>query len=153
MSSFFQFTQGTESGFRPADTSPLLGRFRAVPPRYEPNQRHSQLGLLADRLPVGHGSVHIGYGALLAAGLAEDDDGESINPRSHIQQEDQGTKWERLWKRWVIDLWVDPRQAAVKRVVDIWWSRYGLLVFLPAALVSLFPFTGIIGMLIVWKSL
>jgi lipopolysaccharide/colanic/teichoic acid biosynthesis glycosyltransferase len=36
----------------------------------------------------------------------------------------------------VIDLWVAPRQSAVKKVVDIWWSRYGLLVFLPALLVS-----------------
>lgn len=32
------------------------------------------------------------------------------------------------------NLWVDPRQAAVRRVVDRWWIRYGLLVLVPAVL-------------------
>lgn len=45
------------------------------------------------------------------------------------------SRWERLWQGYFIDLFVDPRPSAVKRVVDRWWSRYGLLVFLPAALV------------------
>ncbi|KAJ4146531.1 hypothetical protein NW754_001996 [Fusarium falciforme] len=31
MPSFFQFTQGSESRVRPNDSTPLLGRFRAVP--------------------------------------------------------------------------------------------------------------------------
>ncbi|ODA78411.1 hypothetical protein RJ55_05792 [Drechmeria coniospora] len=142
MSSFFQFTQGTESRTRPTDTSPLLGRYRAVPPRpglglgLDKHRRHSQLGLLADQLGPGRGSVHVGYGALLAAELEaeandEDDDGaggdggEAFEGRSLCR---------RLWRRWALDLWVHPKQTAVKRVVDRWWSRYGLLVFLPAIL-------------------
>lgn len=136
MSSFFQFTQGTESRFRPTDTSPLLGRFRAVPPRPELEHRRSQLGLLADRYGIGNGSLHVGYGAVLAAGLAdEDDEDDSVNPRAAGGEDDEISRWQRLWKRWIIDLWVEPRQGAVKRVVDRWWSRYGLLVFLPALLV------------------
>ncbi|KAL3958664.1 hypothetical protein ACCO45_006826 [Purpureocillium lilacinum] len=105
MPSFFQFTQGSETRFRPADaSSPLLGRFRA-------------LGLLADRVGDGRGSVHVGYGALLAAELeaeaaaADDDDDDDGNGGNG-----------------------DPRQTAVRRVVERWWSRYGLLVFLPALL-------------------
>ena len=70
MPSFFQFTQGTESRFRPNDTSPLLGRFRAVPPRSDLGpRRHSSLGLLAETLGNGRGSVHVGYGAVIAAEL------------------------------------------------------------------------------------
>lgn len=34
------------------------------------------------------------------------------------------------------DLWLDPKQAAVGRVVDKWWTRWTVLVVLPAALVS-----------------
>jgi hypothetical protein len=43
--------------------------------------------------------------------------------------------WERVWRRWVVDLWVRPRQLAVKRVAEKWYTRYGLLVFLPALMV------------------
>lgn len=50
------------------------------------------------------------------------------------------SRWERLWQAYFIDLFVDPRPSAVKRVVDRWWSRYGLLVFLPAALVCCYEY-------------
>ncbi|KND91323.1 Uncharacterized protein TOPH_03930 [Tolypocladium ophioglossoides CBS 100239] len=136
MSSFFQFTQGSESRVRPTDSSPLLGRFRAVPPRPGlglGHRRHSQLGLLADRLAGGRGSVHVGYGALVAAELEADDDGDA-QAVDDGDGDDGRSVWQRLWQGWVLDLWVDPRQTAVKRVVDRWWSRYGLLVFLPAVL-------------------
>jgi hypothetical protein len=135
MPSFFQFTQGTESHTRPNESSPLLGRFRAVPPpRGSLTRRPSQLGLLSERLAAaaGRGSVHVGYGALIAAELDSSDDDD---PRGHQDVDDGLSRWEWLWQRWVLDLWVDPRQGAVKRVVDKWWSRYGLLVFLPALLV------------------
>ncbi|UNI23386.1 hypothetical protein JDV02_009208 [Purpureocillium takamizusanense] len=144
MPSFFQFTQGSESRFRPADaSSPLLGRFRAVPPRpgLERHRRHSQLGLLADRVGDGRGSVHVGYGALLAAELeAEADDDDDDDDGSHHRGDGDGgfddgrSIAQRLWQAYVVDLWIDPRQTAVKRVVERWWSRYGLLVFLPALL-------------------
>lgn len=144
MPSFFQFTQGTESRVRPSDSSsPLLGRFRAVPPRQDlgaaGHRRSSPLGLLSDRRGgPGRGSVHVGYGAaaLVAAGLRpedhDDDDSDSLDSFDG----DGASRWERVWQKWVVDLWVDPRQVAVKRVVDTWWSRYGVLVFLPAALVG-----------------
>lgn len=140
MPSFFQFTQGSESRVRPNDSTPLLGRFRAVPPR--PGvvpRRHSQLGLLSSTAAFdGRGSVHIlGYGAVpssaVAAELAHIDDAGSTTSSDGL--EDERTAWERAWQRWVLDIWVDPRQSAVKRVVDKWWSRYGFLVLMPALLV------------------
>ncbi|KAH7319990.1 hypothetical protein B0I35DRAFT_502219 [Stachybotrys elegans] len=142
MPSFFQFTQGSESRVRPHDASPLLGRFRAVPPRPSPRdtlrRRPSQLGLLSDRLvaAAGRGSVHVGYGALIAAQL--DDEAADFPGGPDVQDEEQPpdglSRGQWLWQRWVVDLWVAPRQLAVKRVVERWWSRYGLLVFLPALL-------------------
>lgn len=132
MPAFFQFTQGSESRVRPTDSSPLLGRYRAVPPRpgIGPRRPSSPIGLLSN----GHDSIHVGYGALIVAeieaGLLSDGSGEDDRAVGD-------SKWERLWQSYFIDLFVDPRPSAVKRVVDRWWSRYGLLVFLPAALVRL----------------
>ncbi|KAM3533003.1 hypothetical protein MY4038_003722 [Beauveria bassiana] len=136
MASFFQFTQGSESRVQPADSSPLLGRFRAVPPRPEFGlRRNSQLGLLSDSLAAGRGSVHVGYGALIAAHLGDSDsEDECIRHDGRLELRENATVWDRLWQKGVIDLWVEPRQSAVKKVVDRWWSRYGLLVLMPAIL-------------------
>lgn len=41
----------------------------------------------------------------------------------------------KLWM-WALDVWVDPTQSAVKKVVGVWYSRWGVLVVLPASLVS-----------------
>lgn len=76
--------------------------------------------------------MHVGYGALVAAQLSGGDDDDAIDD----DYDDDVSMWEKVWHGWVMDLWVDPKQLAVKRTVDRWWSRYGLLVFLPAALVS-----------------
>ncbi|UKZ75527.1 hypothetical protein TrVFT333_003214 [Trichoderma virens FT-333] len=133
MPAFFQFTQGSESRARPTDSSPLLGRYRAVPPRpgIGPRRPSSPLGLLAGHYGNGRESIHVGYGAVIAAeieaGLLSDGSGDADRAVSD-------SRWERLWQGYFIDLFVDPRPSAVKRVVDRWWSRYGLLVFLPAAL-------------------
>ena len=135
MPSFFQFTQGTESRVRPnSDSSPLLGRFRAVPVAQQHNERlsrqRSQLGLLTN----GRGSVHVGYGALVVGDEGDHDDSDDGDARS----DDSGgvsSVWERRWQRWVMDVWVNPRQLAVKRIVEKWYSRYGFLVLLPALLV------------------
>lgn len=81
--------------------------------------------------------MHVGYGALLAAGLlggSEDDEDDDV---SSDELDGPGSRWERIWQRWVVDLWVHPKQIAVKRIAERWWSRYGLLVFLPAILVRL----------------
>lgn len=135
MPSFFQFTQGTESSrVRPNDTAPLLGRFRAVPPHPGVAQRRrSQLGLFAASAGADRGSVHIGhgYGSLFAAQLAGENDGDADDD----DLDDERSVWERAWQRWIVDLWVNPRQSAVKGVLHKWWSRYGFLVLMPALLV------------------
>ncbi|KAG6118911.1 hypothetical protein E4U14_006158 [Claviceps sp. LM454 group G7] len=143
MPSFFQFTQGTESHSRPSDSSPLLGRFRAVPPRPGLSRRRSsQLGLLSDHFSSvtgdGRGSVHVGYGALVATQLLnhgnENNDNDDGDGYAMDLDGDEAWVGQRLWQRWILDLWVRPKQTAVKTMVDRWWTRYGLLVFLPAAL-------------------
>ncbi|KAI0505675.1 hypothetical protein F5B22DRAFT_661124 [Xylaria bambusicola] len=159
MPEFFPFIPGTEtsaasSRLHGADnTSPLLGRFRVVPPRANPSSSRSifssrwQSSTSANQLSIpGRGSVHIGYGALIAAGLDDDDD-DGVGDWSSDDDEDEDDghnrahQMARIWrrtakktKRNVEDLWVAPRQGAVRRVVETWWSRWGLLVFLPAVL-------------------
>ncbi|KAL7902067.1 hypothetical protein HDV63DRAFT_377630 [Trichoderma sp. SZMC 28014] len=137
MPTFFQFTQGTESRVRPTDSSPLLGRYRAVPPRPGIGQRRpsSPLGLLSSHYENGRDSIHVGYGALIVAEIEAARLGSLGNAGIGDDEALAGmSRWERLWQGYFIDLFVDPRPSAVKRVVDRWWSRYGLLVFLPAAL-------------------
>ncbi|KAK5992661.1 hypothetical protein PT974_06076 [Cladobotryum mycophilum] len=133
MPSFFQFTQGTESRVRPTDSSPLLGRYRAVPPRPGIGRRRSQLGLFSNQ-PGARDSIHVGYGALVAAELEAEAEHDRRLRAANYDIEDGLSIWEWVWEKWILDLWVDPRASAVKGVVDRWWSRYGLLVFLPALL-------------------
>ncbi|KAI0103546.1 hypothetical protein F4814DRAFT_101221 [Daldinia grandis] len=142
MPEFFPFIPGTETGRaarqHASDSSPLLGRFRAVP--RQPQQQH--IGLLS---PGGRGSVHVGYGALVVGPENDDDDGETSsddddnnndnnNRRCGYTAKRNMRRLARVSRRSVRDLWVTPRQTAVKRVVESWWSRWGVLVFLPAAL-------------------
>lgn len=134
MPSFFSFEQGNESRpqYHQTDASPLLGRYRAVP-----RARRGSLGLLTRA--SWRGSVHIGYGALLTAGLAEQDaSGDDYNDDSDDDNENDESalvRWaRRAWKR-THDLWITPTQSAVKKVTDVWWSRWFVLVVLPAALV------------------
>jgi hypothetical protein len=170
MPEFFPFIPGTETN--PATsrnhadtTSPLLGRFRAVPPRttvpsssvrsifsvprWQQRQRsRSNLEGRLNQLSAagGRGSVHVGYGALIAAGLADENDEVDEDWSSDEDDDDNGQKRRQVTKLWrrtvrktrrnVEDLWVAPRHNAVRRVVETWWSRWALLVFLPAALVS-----------------
>ncbi|KAH6692627.1 hypothetical protein F5X68DRAFT_59710 [Plectosphaerella plurivora] len=140
MPAFFQFTQGTESRSRPQpDASPLLGRFRAVPPPLTRRPSAGALGLLSSAIGNGRGSVHIGYGSILAAEL---DDEAEIQAAMNDDDDDEGSgngraRWALFWaKTWrgTRDLWIEPRQVAVKRLIDVWWKRFGVLVFLPAAL-------------------
>ncbi|KAI8626658.1 hypothetical protein F5Y19DRAFT_466290 [Xylariaceae sp. FL1651] len=166
MPDFFPFIPGTETGraasrLQGADsTSPLLGRFRAVPPRTAPTSsnpfssrwqsstpRLGPEGRLSLLSAVGRGSVHVGYGALITAGLDDEDvDDEDWNSEDDENDQDggygqRGHKLARIWRkavkktrRNVEDLWVVPRHSAVRRVVESWWSRWGVLVFLPAVL-------------------
>ncbi|KAH6657840.1 hypothetical protein BKA67DRAFT_591097 [Truncatella angustata] len=151
MPDFFPFIPGTETSRtarqHASDASPLLGRFRAVPrsfvdqqssPRYHPRggRRHraSSTSQLAALLSAGgRGSVHVGYGALVTAALESDDNSSD----EFYDGEDEASWFSRTIKvvdRNVQDLWVAPKQAAVKRVVECWWRRWSLLIFLPAGL-------------------
>jgi hypothetical protein len=98
--------------------------------------------------------VHVGYGALIAAGLADEDEGGedwSFEDDDYDDNDENGgdgqqaRRMARIWRRTarktrrnVEDLWVAPKHGAVRRVVETWWSRWGVLVFLPAGLVSAF---------------
>ncbi|KAI0126507.1 hypothetical protein BJ170DRAFT_628954 [Xylariales sp. AK1849] len=135
MPNFFPFIPGTETSRtarqHASESSPLLGRFRAVP-RSSDRPRGSSTSHLSLLAAGGRGSVHVGYGALVAAGLESDSD-EYNSDEDH----DEINGWEkaaRTVRRSVQDLWVAPRQGAVKRVVGSWWRRWGLLVLLPAGL-------------------
>ena len=69
------------------------------------------------------------YGTVLSGSDADDSDDGDI-----VDNEDMGRL--RRWGRTQRDLWLEPKQAAVGRLVDKWWSRWTVLVFFPAALVS-----------------
>ncbi|KAI0158253.1 hypothetical protein GGR57DRAFT_459656 [Xylariaceae sp. FL1272] len=149
MPNFFPFTPGTESGrasrYQTADsTSPLLGRFRAVPRSSNPAPRSSRAGSVSLLSAVGRGSVHVGYGALVAAGLDSEEEDNFWSSASEDEQDGDARPVQRVVKLWrrtarttrrnVENLWVAPRHGAVRRVVESWWSRWGLLVFMPAIL-------------------
>ncbi|GJC85067.1 uncharacterized protein ColLi_07905 [Colletotrichum liriopes] len=121
MPSFFQFTQGNESGTRLTSDASLCLQSDVSGRR----RRSSTLGLFAAN---NRGSVHVGYGALLSASGLEGYD----NDGTRSDWEDLSA-WERTWRK-ISDVWVEPKQSAVKGVVDVWWSRYGVLVLMPAAL-------------------
>lgn len=79
----------------------------------------------------------MGYGAVARAATAFTQDAASTTSSDEL--EDERSVWERTWQRWVLDIWVDPRQSAVRRVVDKWYTRYGFLVLMPAVLVRWAP--------------
>ncbi len=108
------------------DSSPLLGRYRAVPDRQRQTRRRSSNNLLGS-FRTG-GLYGWGYGAVF--GDADDDSDDS----DLLETEDMGRL--RRWGRVQKDLWLEPKQAAVAKLVERWWSRWTVLVFLPAALVS-----------------
>lgn len=68
-----------------------------------------------------------GYGGVFGNG-DDSDEGDLL------ENEDMGalTRWGRTQR----DLWLEPKQAAVGKLVDKWWSRWAVLVIFPAALVS-----------------
>lgn len=108
----------------------------------------------------GRGSVHVGYGALIAAGLDDEGDGAGDWSSDESDEDEDGDgddgqhkarRVAKIWRRTVRktrriveDLWVAPRHGAVRRVVETWWSRWGLLVLLPAVSVSAsVPFSSV----------
>lgn len=143
MPEFFPFIPGTETSRvarqHAADASPLLGRYRAVPRTRNPPRSRTQnpLGFLS--ATGGRGSVHVGYGALIASGLDDQGDDDDSDEDDYYSSGEVHTA-RRLWRKTtgkVRDLWIAPKQTAVKRVVEIWWSRWAVLIFMPASLVSI----------------
>ncbi|KAH8899253.1 hypothetical protein GQ53DRAFT_634446 [Thozetella sp. PMI_491] len=144
MPSFFSFQQGSESSQHVryhTESSPLLGRFRAVPrPDQQSPRRMRSSGHLGLLSAGGRGSVHVGYGALVAAELeAEEADASDEDAADEAFYEDEGRlallawRLRRLGQR-IEDTWVTPRATSVKRVVDAWWSRWTVLVVFPASM-------------------
>ena len=128
MPTFFSFQQGTESRARPSvDTSPLLGRFRAVPGQ----RRQSLLGKRDSILASLGDSVGYGYGSLFRTRSHEEGEG---GDGGLFGDSDGGGGW-ALGKK-IKDVWIEPKQSAVRKVVDWWWKRWGVLFVLPAAIVG-----------------
>ncbi|KAK4658557.1 hypothetical protein QC762_102760 [Podospora pseudocomata] len=176
MPSFFSFEQGSERTqnvrFFNGESSPLLGRFRAVPRpnttfggphrtntggsissigsgptggrarHYHPPRGGAQAGIINE--PGWRGSVHVGYGAIVAAEAeAEEEAGDGDDEAESDSDDSQGPGWRRMGKgtrrlrrvmRRMRDTWVDPKAGVVRRLVDVWWSRWAVLVVLPASL-------------------
>ncbi|KAK3336690.1 hypothetical protein B0T19DRAFT_47007 [Cercophora scortea] len=150
--SFFSFQQGSENAQNiryHAEASPLLGRFRAVPRLSDRERARGGSGQPVGLLSAGYrGSVHVGYGALVAAAAAaaaaaeeEDGDGEEDEEEENeAYYREEGKRVQlmlcrvRRGVRRLRDVWVEPKAVAVSRVLDLWWSRWGVLVVLPALL-------------------
>ncbi|AEO70191.1 uncharacterized protein THITE_2121273 [Thermothielavioides terrestris NRRL 8126] len=116
-----------------------------------------QIGLLSSGEPGWRGSVHVGYGALVAAAAAAAE-AEALEAGEGQSEEEEGDGdagegdslcccaggsgrwWKRVKARIkrelrkLEDTWVEPKASAIRRVVDVWWSRWGALVVLPASL-------------------
>ncbi len=127
MPSFFAFQQGTESRAPVSESSPLLGRFRAVPDAQRRARRSNSNSLLGS-LTGGRG---FGGRYSLVFGNADDNDSDEGDL---VDGEDMSAL--KRWGRVQRDLWLEPKQVAVAKVVDKWWTRWAVLAVLPAALVS-----------------
>lgn len=123
MPSFFTFQQGTETTHaHTSDSTPLLGRYRAVPTT-DSARRRSRGNSLFENLNI-YGR---GYEAVFGDADGASDHGDLAN------NADMGRL--RRWGRIQRDLWLEPKQAAVAKLIERWWSRWAVLVILPAVLV------------------
>ncbi|KAK4147809.1 uncharacterized protein C8A04DRAFT_33910 [Dichotomopilus funicola] len=161
--SFQQGSERAQNVRHPSEASPLLGRFRAVPRSSGSTSRGlgqggggrsglgfgargsgsgmgggGQMGLLSGD-PGWRGSVYVGYGALVVAAVEEEE--EEARERAGYGDHEGGdevgccgTGVARRFARRLADVWVDPKASVVRRVVDVWWSRWFTLVVLPALL-------------------
>ncbi len=129
MPSFFDFQQGTEARGSANDSTPLLGRFRAVPDAQRHRRNSHRNSLIGN---FGGGTFSRGYSALFGDGSDDSDSDEG-----DLLGEDMGRL--KRWGKVQRDLWLEPKQIAVGKTVSKWWSRWAVLVVLPAALVSVSP--------------
>lgn len=121
MPSFFAFQQGSDPHGATNDSSPLLGRFRAVPDTQRLGGRDHTNSLLP--------RFRRSYGSLFGSANRDvnESDGESSDEEDGVINQ---------WARTSRDLWLEPKQIAVAKVVDKWWSRWAALIVMPALLVS-----------------
>lgn len=133
MPSFFDFQRGSDSP--PPETESLrYGRFRALQvPKRSVGELFSAFGMnpedlqTPDRGAGGQGRS-FDYGSI------------NINTRGNAAEAEDGEDGEdgEEHERWWLDkMLISPRRRRVVKLVDQWWGRMGLLVVLPAAIVSL----------------
>lgn len=131
MPSFFTFDQGRERFQN--ESSPLLGRFRAVPNAHTDTngraRRKSLLGFSID-----------GCGGAFG-GRDEGDEGGVDGYYCDGDEEDEGGVygWRGKVRKWggeFRDTWIEPKQRSVAGCVERWWWRWGVLVGAPSVLVS-----------------
>ncbi|KAK4170363.1 hypothetical protein QBC43DRAFT_4630 [Cladorrhinum sp. PSN259] len=161
MPTFFSFEQGSERAqnvrhYNTIESSPLLGRFKAVP-RQNWSSIPPKPGIGRSRTAPGYlggsssnhnnsgrglgvhgagwrGSVHVGYGAISQEEEEEEEDEESEDEDVEGNaRQTCGRRLRRVGRR-MKNTWVDPKAAVVRKLVDVWWTRWGVLVLLPASL-------------------
>lgn len=76
-----------------------------------------------------------GYGTLF--GLNRSQEALDGDEGGAIEGEGNGGFWEvGGWVGGLRDVWIQPRQGVVRRVVEKWWRRWAVLFVLPAVIVS-----------------
>ena len=130
MPSFFDFNEGTETGARLGqDSTPLLGRFRAVPDRNNSLRQKQSVGDLFSNFAGGS----LGYGGLWRTRS------NTTEPEQDDWTTDAELDLSGLGKvmRSIKEVWIKPERRAVGWVLDRWWLRWLVMVGLPALIVSL----------------
>jgi len=143
MPSFFAFQQGSSDSrsLPPSETESLrFGRFRAIPLHLQQQQRRSVGGLftafsepstltrpLLSGVGGGGGRNGLGYGAIDIS----QNEGAGGNVDDGDDEEDG------VDERWWLDrVLISPRKKTVVWMMERWYRRFGVLVVLPAGIVS-----------------
>lgn len=131
MPSFFNFQEDAESGGPVNETTPLLGRFRAVPNTNRSLGKNSFTRRISPELS--------GFKLQSADYL-----NIHINAARRFSHEScaSGAKDPGRLKRCgkiLKNLLLEPEPKTVRKFVEQWWSRWVVLIILPSALVSCIP--------------
>lgn len=78
----------------------------------------------------------MGYGTL---GLWRSRSGESLGQGDGdvVDGLDDDRSLLQVWGKGISDIWLQPQQSSVKKLLDRWWRRWFILVVVPASIVSL----------------
>ncbi|POS86570.1 hypothetical protein EPUL_002074, partial [Erysiphe pulchra] len=126
MPSFFNFQEDAESGGPVNETTPLLGRFRAVPNTNRSFGKNSY----THRIP----QEFSGFGKQSVSSL-----NIHINSTRRYSHDScaSGVKDLGRLKRWgkiLKSLLLEPEPKTVRNFVEKWWSRWVILIILPSVL-------------------